>query len=89
MIEVLSQMSTHPPMVRSWRESAGITADVEGGPKVVEDSQLALKTHLAIFLSGVHCDINIFLIREHPLPFRAKGHPRATASHDGAPSTPK
>ena len=45
MIEVLSQMLVRPPAVRTRRASAGITADVEEGLKVVEDSQLALKMH--------------------------------------------
>ena len=58
--------------------SAGIMADVEEGPKVVEDSQLALKTRVpTISFGGLHCDINIFLIRGRFLPFRQKsdGYP--------------
>ena len=43
--EVLSQILIRPPTVRSRRASAGITEGVEEGPKVVEDSQLALKMH--------------------------------------------
>ena len=90
MIEVLSQMLTRPPIVRSRRVSAGTMADVEEGRKAVEDSQLVLKVHLAVsryplvftFRYKYFSGSNIFLASTC---FPSGRPSRATPSHHGTP----
>ena len=63
-IEVLPRRLMWLPMVKSQRANAGITANVEGGPKVLGDNRLVSKMHLfAISFGGLRCVVNIFPIR--------------------------